>query len=114
MENIKEVLKNYSELESLVYEIARYSVLIKLISNNYTGDVTISDVNTDTLTIQIWHYYLEDYECLKIPISCLEKDTWQDFLKDRLKEKMRLQREETEKRAEAERAEYERLKKIYG
>lgn len=111
---IKEAIVGYKLLDDLAQEIGRYAVDIGYISAYYIGISNICDIDNDILTIHVYECYSLNYEVVNIPVTCAENNTWKEYLDKKMEERKGIKIQEEQERIEAEKAEYERLKKIYG
>lgn len=109
---IKEAIVGYQLLDNLAQEIGKYAVNIGYILPCYSGASTICDADNDRLIVQV--YYSLDYTVINIPVTYVENNTWKEYLDKEMEKRKVIKIQEEQERIKAEKAEYERLKKIYG
>lgn len=111
---IKEAIVGYQLLDDLAQEIGKYAVNIGYILPCYSGASTICNVNDDRLIVRVYEYYSLNYTVINIPVTCAENNTWKEYLDKEMEKRKVIKIQEEQERIKAEKAEYERLKKIYG
>lgn len=86
-QNIKEVLEGYKVLVELTKKICKHVIELEIVHERY-GDCTYITNIDENIYIVMEDLFCNDYITFTIPTSCIENDTWKEYLdenKDELK-----------------------------
>lgn len=110
--DIVDAIRGYHFLYKIVIDIVEFSYKLGIIDFKYIDNFNIIG---NSMYITTHNGACNDiyYDTIKIPLVCLNQNTWQKYLKDKAKELEEEEKQEAKLKEQKEFEEHKRLKEKY-